>query len=109
MFAALYTIFGQTTLVMDRERGILRRALFGFKHDKKFALSEVTAVRVVEAYKQNSRPVYAVAILRDGADSPSDWKTYKRQIAFGTDLSEEERAWLAGEIHAFWKEMLKNK
>ncbi|MGD0091733.1 MAG: hypothetical protein ABSE73_17600 [Planctomycetota bacterium] len=93
---ALYGVFGQVILVMDRERGILRRALFGCKWDKKFRMAEVTGVQIADPYEQRGRPGYAVCISLQGRYNP---------VFFGSGLSEAEKRWLVGEIHAFWKEM----
>jgi hypothetical protein len=93
---ALYCLFGETTLALDRERGVLQRKLFRWKHEKGFLVADITAVRIAEAYKQNERPVYGVGIvLRDK----------RMPLVFASHLAEDEKAWLVGEVHAFWKEM----
>ena len=95
---ALYCVFGETSLAMDRERGVLQRRLFRWKHEKSFLLSDITAVRIQEAYRQNESPVYGVGIvLRDR----------KMPLVFASNLAEDEKAWLVGEVHAFWKELTK--
>jgi len=99
---ALFCFFGETSLAMDRNEGILRRRLFGFKWDRRFQLANVTDVKITESYRQGGSrghggtPVYGVGIHVKGR-----W----RPVIFGAGLAEDEKQWLVGEVHAFWREM----
>jgi hypothetical protein len=104
---AIFNIFGRCSLVMDRVRGIYRQEVFGFKWDKKFDLTEISAVEMVVAYTQNHVPVYSVGLIRDGPTPTGQAKPWRSRISFGSSLPEPERRWLCGEIHAFWQDMTK--
>lgn len=97
---ALFCLFGKTELAMDKEEGVFLRRLFGFHRRRAFRVEEIQAVKIHESYRQNERPVYGVGILFGPRSSAS---FTKRPIVFGTALSEDEKAWLAGEINAFWR------
>ncbi len=48
------------------------------------------------AYKQNEVPVHGVGINVKSRSSP---------LVFGSGLSDDEKKWLVGELHAFWKDI----
>jgi len=92
---ALYCVFGETLLAMDRQHFILDRRLFRYKYVLKYPFADITKIELAEAYRQNESPVYGVGIFLKSKHMP---------LAFGSSLSEEEKGWLLGELHAFWRE-----
>jgi hypothetical protein len=92
---ALFCLFGETTLAFDRETGIVRRKLFRWKYDTRFRMSDLTDVKLAEAYRQNDVPVYGVGLVVSSK---------KRSLVFGSHLADDEKHWLVSEIYSFWKE-----
>jgi hypothetical protein len=93
--AALYCIYGEVTLAMDREQVLFQRQVFGWKWERTYPLADITDIRLTEAYKQNDEPVYGVGIHLSSKRMP---------LTFGSNLSDEEKNWLVGELNAFWRE-----
>jgi hypothetical protein len=93
--AALYLLFGRAGFAMSGEKVLLRRSLFGFTHQRSFNVADVTRVGVMEAYRQNDEPVHGVGLKIRGRATP---------LVFGTNLSDEERDWLAWEVYSFWRQ-----
>jgi len=91
--AAFYCIYGEVTLAMDRDNVLFQRQVFGWKWERSYLLSDVTDIRLTEAYKQNDVPVYGVGIHLSSKKMP---------LTFGSNLSDEEKNWLLGELYAFW-------
>ena len=100
--ATLYVWLCQSSLVMDHEKGLFRREILGMKFDRKFAVSEIKAIKRVMVYLQNDVPVHGIGILRRSADEKQE--PLGSRLYFGSSLPEDEKEWLLGEIHSFWKE-----
>jgi len=92
---ALWVVFGTTSLAMDRETLILRRELFGKRHQRTCRVADIQDVRLEQVYTQNDRPVYGIGIILGGRERP---------IVFGSGLDEAEKKWLAWEIRSFWRQ-----
>ena len=101
--ATIYIFFTQSSLVMDHERGLFRREIFGMKFDKKFEMAEVKSIKLVVSYTENGVAVYGIGILKE-SETKSGGLTTGARICFGSGLPEDEKEWLLGEIHSFWKE-----
>lgn len=95
LFVAVYCVWGDAAVAMDREQILFERSLFGRKRISRFEMADVVDIRLAEAYKQNDQPVYGVGIF---------FKNRITALTFGSALPEDEKAWLAGELYAFWKE-----
>jgi len=74
---------------------LFQRQVFGWKWESSYPLSDVTDIRLTEAYSQNNVPVYGVGIHLTSKKMP---------LTFGSSLSDEEKNWLLGELYAFWSE-----
>ena len=92
---AIYCIWGDSALAMDRKNILFERRLFGRKWTHTYDAADVTDIRRTESYSQNNQPVYGVGI---------HFKSRKIPLTFGTALSEAEKNWLVGELYAYWKE-----
>ncbi|MHC4504320.1 MAG: hypothetical protein ACYTFI_13530 [Planctomycetota bacterium] len=92
---ALWLIFGRTSLAMDRGTLLFRRELFGIRRQKRHKLTDIARIGLAVAYSQNEVPVYGVGIHVKNRSSP---------LVFGSGLSDDEKKWLVGELHAFWKD-----
>ena len=92
--AALYCIYCEVTLAMDRENVLFQRQVFGWKWERSYPFSDIKDIRLTEAYQQNKVPVYGVGIHLNGKPMP---------LTFGSNLSDEEKNWLLGELHGFWQ------
>ncbi len=100
--AAIYIWLCQCSLVMDHERGLYRREIFGLKFDRKFEMASIKAIKRVMVYLQNDVPVHGIGILRRSTDEKQE--PLGSRIYFGSSLPEDEKEWLIGELHSFWKE-----
>ena len=96
--AALYCVFGEVTLAMDRTELLFRRQIFSWKWEKTFEVAKISDIRITEAYKQNNRPVYGVGIHIDGKSMP---------VTFGSGLNEDEKRWLVYELWDFCRRQKK--
>jgi len=92
---AVYCIFGDVALAMDGKAVLFERRCLGRRWTRTFDFANIVDVRMTEAYKQNDVPVYGVSIrFRDFSRAP---------LIFGSNLSQEEKDWLLGELHAYWR------
>ncbi|HYF49379.1 MAG TPA: hypothetical protein VEJ63_08235, partial [Planctomycetota bacterium] len=93
---ALFCIFSDCALIMTKHDVLLQRRLFGMSFSTRHATSTITGVQREVAYTQNGQRVYAVGIQIYQA----------KPFAFGSSLSDDEKAWLSSEIESFWREVL---
>lgn len=82
--------FTQIYLAVEREQFAIQKMLFGRKKLLKIPLDNQSRAGLVESYRENERPVYAVQIEGIGATEK-----------FGTGLSYEEKHWLTSTINQF--------
>ena len=87
---ALYSFYGEFSLLADRATCRAVWTLFKWNRTKSLLTSSITAVTEEVVYTKNYVPVYGVG-LKSGA------KTLK----FGSALTEEERKWIVGELRHF--------
>ena len=92
--AALFFLFGQTSILLDTETVRVSRDLFGKSFTRKRSTRDMTKVYKGEIYRQNERPMYGVCI--DFKDAGS--------LKFGSHLSDAERDWMISEIDRFRRE-----
>lgn len=81
--------FGKTYVLVEPDRLVIRRVLFGRERLQEYPLDAHSRARLVESYQQNNQPVYKVAIRTASGKSAS----------FGTFLSDEEKRWLVARIN----------
>lgn len=82
--------YQRTFLLLDRERIVVQRVLFGRKRLDETLLAPGSRAELVESYSQNDVPVYRVEV-----------KGQNRAAKFGTPLSNEEKDWLVDRINEF--------
>lgn len=75
-------------LLVDRSRAVLQRTLFNRVKTEEADLAPGASATLVESYKQNDRPVYAVTIEGVG-----------RTLKFGTGLSDPEKDWIVDHVN----------
>jgi len=80
--------FERTILLLEKGRLVVQRILFGRKRLEEARLNDESRAELAEAYTENERPVYSVAVR--GID---------RTVKFGTPLSDEEKDWLVRQIN----------
>lgn len=110
---ALYHIFGDLAIAMDKNGVIMQRKLLGYTWIRKMPFEALSDVRLQHSHSVNKRPVYGVGLIFEGTQQPnsagspiSSISSIKkaRPMVFGTGLSEEEKRWLVGEFNAFFKQ-----
>ena len=80
--------FGKTYLLFEPDRLVLKSSLFGREKFKEYSLTGESRAELVESYKENERPVYAVSV-----------STTTQPVKFGTFLSDEDKQWLVARIN----------
>jgi DNA-directed RNA polymerase subunit RPC12/RpoP len=80
--------YGKTYVLVERDRLVVRFVLGKREKIKEYVLNENSQADLVESYKQNERPVYAVAVT-----------TSARPAKFGTFLAMEEKQWIVERIN----------
>lgn len=93
--ATIYCICGDAAIALDRTTILFERRLFGRKWTHTYDFTDVSDIRRTESYRQNNQPVYGIGI---------HFKSRKIPLTFGTALKDDEKAWLTGELYAYWKE-----
>jgi hypothetical protein len=108
---AVYCIYGDVALAIDRTAVLMQRRLFGYTWARKMPFEAITDIRLTEAYKSNGRSVQGIGFHFEGKalnanDPHSAVKSFakSRPMTFGSGLSQEEKDWLLGELHNFWRE-----
>lgn len=109
--AAVYCIYGDVALAIDRTTVLLQRRLFGYTWSRKMPFDAITDIRLTEAYKSNGRSVQGIGFHFQGTptqpltlDISVRTSVKARPMTFGSGLSQEEKDWLLGEFHDFWRE-----
>lgn len=82
--------FERTLLLLDRERIVVQRMLFGRKRMAETVLDATSRAELVESYQQNGHPVYRIEVSGNGAAAK-----------FGTGLSDDEKNWIVDRINEF--------
>ena len=80
--------YGKIYVLVERDRLVVRFVLGKREKIKEYVLNENSRADLVESYKQNERPVYAVAV-----------STAARAAKFGTFLAQEEKVWIVERIN----------
>lgn len=109
--AAVYCIFGDVALAIDKSTVLMQRRLFGYTWSRKMPYDAVTDIRMTEAYRSNGRSVQGVgihfqgkALASNSQQSPVQSFAKSRPMTFGSGLTQEEKDWLLGEFHDFWRQ-----
>jgi hypothetical protein len=87
---ALYSFFGEFSLLADRSTCRAVWTLFKWSRTKSVITSSITAVTEEVVYTKNYQPVYGVGL-----------KSGPKTLKFGSALTEEERKWIIGELRHF--------
>jgi len=82
--------FTKIFLSVEREHFAIQKTLFGRKKLKKIQLDKNSHAKLIESYKENDVPVYAIQMVGIGQTEN-----------FATGLSYEEKRWLANTINQF--------
>lgn len=77
-------------VMLETERLVIQRILFGRKKTEETDLNEHSRAELVEAYRENKRPVYRIEIVGSN-----------RTAQFGTALGRDEKNWLVDRINEF--------
>jgi hypothetical protein len=78
----------RTMLLVEPTRAVIQRTLFNRVRTDETELAESSSAGLVEAYRQNDDPVFAIHIRGPG-----------RTLKFGTALSDGEKDWIIGRIN----------
>ena len=81
--SALFMVFGRTEITMTTTACTVRKTLWNIGLTSSLPTETITKVRLVEAYRQNRRPVYGVGL--DGGS---------KVLKFGSMLSDTDKNWL---------------
>jgi len=81
--------FEHSFLLVDRERAVLRKMLFGRQRQTEIALDEFSRASLTESYQENDNPIYRVTISGVAGQS----------LHFGTSLEPAEQDWCVDAIH----------
>jgi hypothetical protein len=88
--AALYSFYGEFSLLADRSTCRAVWTLFKWNRTKSLPTTTITAVTEEVVYTKNYVPVYGVGL-----------KAGSKTLKFGSALTEEERKWIVGELRHF--------
>lgn len=86
---AVFT-WAETTVAMDEREASVIWSIKSLRWRKSAPLDAITSIDEGQIYQQNYKPVYGVCI-----------KHGKKEIKFGSNLSEDERRWMIGELRDF--------
>jgi hypothetical protein len=102
---ALYHIFGDLAVAMDKNGVMMQRKLLGYTWTRKMPLADMSAVRLESSHSVNKRPVFGVGFIFENTRSTAAGSTRTaRPMIFGSGLSDEEKNWLVGEFDAFFQQ-----
>lgn len=90
IYAWIKMRFERCFLLVDRDRAVLRKMLFGRQSQKELLFDDNSQSLLTVAYEQNDVPVYRVSL--SGVDG--------KQIHFGTSLNQPEKDWCVDAINA---------
>lgn len=82
--------FERLFLLLEQERLVIRRILFGRERNREITLGGKAAASLQESYSENDTPVHCIAV--EGTDGT---------IKFGTPLTVAEKDWFVDTINAF--------
>ena len=77
-----------TCVLVEPERLVVKFELFGREKFREYVLDEESKAKLVERFRQNNRPVHAVAVTTRDDDAK-----------FGTFLSREQKDWIVERIN----------
>jgi len=92
LILALYGLFGRCSFAMNASEILIVYKVFLFRFRRRYRTPDLERVALAQGYKQNDSPVMGVGLFMKGRASP---------VVFGTGLSDEEKRWLAWEVHDF--------
>lgn len=90
LFAAVRQRHLKTDVLLQPDRLVVRRDLFGWKSIHETSLAGTTKADLVVAYEENYQPVFAVRV-----------QGRERKIQFGAALETADKNWLVDEINSF--------
>ncbi|MFO0919504.1 MAG: hypothetical protein U0872_14490 [Planctomycetaceae bacterium] len=90
IYAWLKLKFERSLLLVERDRVVLRRVLFGRQRQTEVPLDESSRAQLTESYQQNDSPVYRVTVVGVGGNP----------LHFGTSLTPAEKDWVVDAINA---------
>src|SRR5215207_3819909 len=90
LFAGVRHRHLKTTVLLERDRLVVARNLFGWESVDETSLAGASAADLVVAYEENYKPVFAVRV-----------KGVERKIQFGAALETADKNWLVDEINGF--------
>lgn len=90
--ACVYVFFGEFTFSIDRRECRAIWSVFKWNFTRKATTAQINGVVEDVVYRKNYQPVYGIAIKHGNST-----------LKFGSDLNDEERKWLIGEIRHFLK------
>ena len=90
LFAGVRHRHLKTTVLLERDRLVVARNLFGWESVDETSLAGASAADLVVAYEENYKPVFAVRV--QGGE---------RKIQFGAALETFDKNWLVDEINGF--------
>ena len=82
--------FERCFLLVDRNRAVLRRMLFGRQRQTAIELDEASRAHLTESYRENERPVYRITLTGSAG----------KVLHFGTSLAGNEKDWCVDAINA---------
>jgi hypothetical protein len=80
--------FGKTYVLVEADRAVRKSELFGREKFREHLLDIDSRASLVESYRENERPVYAIEISASGGN-----------LRFGTFLTVDEKDWLVERIN----------
>jgi hypothetical protein len=90
LYAWIRLRFERSFLLVERNRAVQRRMLFGREKQREIPLDAASRAELTEAYRENQRPVYRVTLVGAGNNS----------LHFGTAFEAAEKDWCVDAINA---------
>ena len=87
----LYLLKVEVAILINRQEVSISRTIFGKSYSKICAYADLEQVLLIESYRQNSVPVFAVGLVFKGG----------KKIKFGSNLKEDEKQWMLSEVLRF--------
>lgn len=95
LFAYLRQRYLKSNILLERDRLLVEKNLFGWKSVAETSLTGVSTADLVVAYEENYKPVFAVRVTG-----------VERKIQFGAALDIPDKNWLVDEINGFLRRVL---
>ncbi len=89
LYAGIAMKFTRTMLLLEPDRAVMQKIIFNRKSIREITLSDDAQASLVESYRENDRPIYAVSVV-SGDDS----------LKFGTSLTTAEKDRLVAIINS---------